>query len=123
VVFRAFSHVIFAGLGAYYLKRNSLTAKNHPPEAAGGQGKPSPPPSVKLRIFSLVIAFIHGVCEIIISSAFYFGQGLRDMNQYGFLILLLVGAGTFIHSLVDFEIALLIRIPLLRQRTIRAIMR
>ncbi|MCL2050812.1 MAG: hypothetical protein FWG91_03625 [Lachnospiraceae bacterium] len=106
VVFRALSHMVFAGGGAFYLKhtKTEMTA-------------------VKLRVFSLVIALVHAVCEVIVSSIFYFGQGVVDMNRFIFLVILLVGVGTIIHSLVDFEITLLIRKPLIRQRALREIIK
>ena len=106
VWFRAFSHLIFAGFGAYYLhhSKTNMTA-------------------VKLRIFSVVIALTHGVTEIIVSSTFYFAQNLGDLNEYIRLVILLVGVGTFVHSLIDFEIALLIKKPLRRQRSLREIIK
>ena len=106
VVFRAFSHVIFAGFGAYYFHHSKTNMT-----------------TVKLRIFSVVIALIHGVTEIIVSSTFYFAQNLGNLNDYMRLVILLVGVGTFAHSLIDFEIALLIKKPLRRQRSLREIIK
>ncbi|MCL2718788.1 MAG: hypothetical protein FWE14_08440 [Lachnospiraceae bacterium] len=106
VVFRALSHVIFATGGAFYLKhtKTEMTA-------------------MRLRIFSIIIALIHGVCEIAVSSIFYFGQAIGDLNQFMISVILLVGVGTFIHSLVDFEITMLIRLPLRRQRALRELIK
>jgi niacin transporter len=106
VVFRALSHVIFAGLGAWYLhntKQNMTFAQ--------------------LRIFSLIIALIHAVCEVVVSSAFYFGQMMGSITGFMTSVILLVGVGTFIHSLIDFEITLLIKAPLVRQRSLRDIIK
>lgn len=104
VVFRALSHVVFAGFGAYYLKEAKI---NNSP--------------LKLRFFSLAVAFIHAVCEVVVSSFFFFGQTVANPNSYMVAVILLVGVGTFVHSIVDFELTLLIRIPLLRQRSLREI--
>lgn len=94
VVFRAFSHVIFAVIGAYILKKNSgilLSLKTAIP-------------------FVLLISIIHAVFEVIVSSIFYFtGQSTAS---YAFMVIGLVGVGTLIHSTIDFIIAAFIWIPL-----------
>jgi len=106
VVFRALSHVIFAGCGAYYLKHTR-----------------APLTPVRLRVFSLIVALIHALNEVIISSLFYFGQALGDLNNYIFLVITLVGAGTIVHSLIDFEITLLLKLPLRKQPTLRELIK
>ena len=106
VVLRALTHIVYAGCGAYYL-----------------QNKGADISPLKLRIFSLTIALIHGVCEVIVSTFFYFGQGARDLNRFMTVVILLVGFGTVIHSLIDFEIALLVKIPLRKQRLLRDIIK
>jgi niacin transporter len=99
VVLRAASHVVFATAGAFYLKK----AKN-PMDSA-----------LRLRIFSFLIALIHASCEVAVVSVFYFGGSMSAaVYQKSFLtyVVLLVGLGTVIHSMVDFEIALLIKAAL-----------
>ncbi|MCL2020222.1 MAG: hypothetical protein FWG70_10770 [Oscillospiraceae bacterium] len=92
VVFRAASHVVFAALGALYWQsicRAGLSA-------------------AKVRVFSLAVALTHAVSELIVVSIFYFLIGMGDeFYQKGFLfsVVLLVGLGTIIHSMIDFEIA------------------
>ena len=98
VVFRAASHLIFATLGAAYLQR----------------AKEAVLPPVKLRAFSFTVALAHAVCELFIVSALYFsGAAGTTGYQRGVLsILLLVGVGTVVHSMVDFEIANIVLYPL-----------
>ncbi len=94
VVFRALTHIIFALIGAFILKKNNnilLSLKTSIP-------------------FVLGISIIHAVFEVIVSTAFYFtGQSTAN---YVVVVLGLVGAGTVIHSSVDFILASLIWIPL-----------
>jgi niacin transporter len=93
VVLRALSHIIFATLGAYILKKNKNTLL-----------------SLKTMIpFALLISVVHALAEVAVSSIFFTGSTL---NTFLFNVLLLVGLGTTIHSLVDFSIAILIWKPL-----------
>jgi niacin transporter len=94
VVFRALSHVIFALLGAYILKRNNGILLNF---------KTSIP-------FVLFISIIHAVCEVFVSTYFYFNG--QSTASYLVNIIALVGVGTLIHSTVDFIIASAIWVPL-----------
>jgi niacin transporter len=99
IVLRAASHIVFAVAGAIYLK-------------TAGQGGIS---AVALRIFSFCIGLLHAVSELFVVSVFYFGGSLReDFYRQGFIIsvLLGVGVGTVIHSMVDFEIAHVVRLAL-----------
>lgn len=99
IVLRALSHLIFATLGAYYLKKKGNTLL-----------------SVKsTSIYAVVISFIHAISEVAIVTAFYWGSGMTSAYyEKGYLIAVigLVGLGTFIHSLVDFSIALFVWKPL-----------
>ena len=92
VVARAFSQIIFAFLGAIYLKNN--------PEILQSKKK--------IVVFAIFLGIIHAIGEVIAVSPFYIGQSLSDLNyQKGYIysIVGLVGIGTFVHSLVDFAIA------------------
>jgi hypothetical protein len=104
IILRAASHIVFASAGSYYFKNNHNILNN----------------KIKLRIFSLVIALIHAACELAVVTAFYFGGNLNNAYyEQGFIhsVLLLVGLGTIIHSIVDFELALLIYKALNKQHT------
>ncbi len=95
IVLRAASHMLFAIFGAFYL--------NTTPDLLA-----SP---LRTRLFSFVIGIIHAVCEVAVVSAFYF-SGTMSQSYYenGFLttVMMLVGVGTIIHSMIDFEIAFFI---------------
>lgn len=98
VVLRALSHIVFVVVGALLLKKNGkLTA------------------SFKTGIpFGLLLAVIHGVLEVIVVTFFYFGGALGDsfyQNGFAMSVLVLVGVGTIVHSMVDYAIAVLIWKP------------
>jgi len=104
IVFRAATHIIFAFVGASYLCRvhNSLSA-------------------VKLRIFSFWIGIIHAIGEVVVVSIFFFDGNINPAHlEQGFFtsVILLIGVGSVIHSMIDFEIAHMILIPLKKQRNI-----
>ena len=94
VVLRAASHLVFAAVGALWLQRHPLPAQK--PFSGAGQG------------FSLLIGLLHGLCEVLIVLPFYFGSSSMAAYQAkGFFVgvVLLVGVGSVIHSMVDFAIA------------------
>ena len=105
IVFRAATHIIFALLGSLYIykRKDSLSGVN-------------------LRIFSLCVALIHAFCEFVVVSFFYFEGNISPAHfEQGFAmsVLLLVGLGTVIHSMIDFEIAHLILLPLKKTEFIK----
>lgn len=107
IVFRAATHIIFAFLGAVYLYRLSPNALS----------------AVKLRVFSLIVGIIHAVGEVIIVSVFFFGGNISAAHlEQGFFVsvILLIGLGSVIHSMVDFEIARAILLPLRKQKSLAA---
>jgi len=105
IVFRAATHIIFAFLGAVYLCRvYNLSV-------------------VKLRLFSFIIGVIHAAGEVIVVSVFFFGGNISAAHlEQGFFVsvILLIGLGSVIHSMVDFEIARAILLPLRKQKNIAA---
>ena len=104
IVFRAASHLIWAWPGAVYLSR--IDTFNISP--------------VKLRIFSLIIGLVHGVGEVIAVSIFFFGTGFPE-HMTILWILGFIGLGTVIHSMVDLEIANVVRLVLQKQRHYRSL--
>jgi len=92
VVIRAASHIIFAVVGALILKKYPNIIK-----------------SVKSsQLFSLGIGFIHGFCEVLVVIPFYFGNNMSSgYYAKGFVtsVILLVGVGTVVHSMIDFYLA------------------
>jgi len=99
IVARAATHVIFALLGSFALQKNPRIL-----ETPG-----------KTAIFSLLMGLIHGAAEVVAVSPFYFNAQMTEgYYSQGFVvsILLLVGVGSVIHSMVDFAISLVIWRPL-----------
>lgn len=103
VVFRASSHIIFATAGAFYLQRFYKADNSINPII----------PIIKLRIVSFCIGLVHAVCELITASIFYFNGSME--NSFITSVLLLVGVGTLVHSMVDFELANAIKLALQSQ--------
>lgn len=99
VTFRALSHVVFAFVGASLLQKKPGILKSARQTAA----------------FSLGVGLLHSVCELAVVTAFYFGNGMSESYYAsGFVasVLLLVGLGTVVHSVLDMGIALVIWAPI-----------
>lgn len=108
VVARAATHLVFALVGAFYLQKHSSLLKT----------------PAKAVVFSLLIALLHAVCELAVVMPFYFSGGM-SANYYnkGFMIsvLLLVGVGTIVHSMIDFAISAIILHVLVRERSLKTL--
>ncbi len=99
IVLRAFSHLFFALTGAFILKR-----KENMLASVG-----------KSTMFGLLLALIHAVSEVTVVTLFYFGNNMPKnyyANGYFMSVILLVGVGTIVHSMIDFGIALFVWKPL-----------
>lgn len=98
IALRAASHIVFAGLGALYLKKHPDTID-----------RPSQAPC------SFVIALLHAAAEMIVVAPFFLSGALFTPEQLanGFVtsVVLLVGLGTLIHSMLDYSISILIWKP------------
>lgn len=92
ITLRAMSHVVFAFIGALYLKDRREKVLSSP---------------LHSQIFSLWIAGIHALAEVAIVTLFFFGlvPGADYQDGFFYAVFLLVGVGTVIHSLVDFFLA------------------
>lgn len=89
---RALTHVLFAGVGAYWLQKDP-----------GLMNSP-----IKTQLYSLMIGILHAVAEVLVIALFYFGGTMTEADySQGFLrsVFLMVGVGTVIHSMVDFSLA------------------
>ncbi|MCL2171022.1 MAG: hypothetical protein FWB71_02615 [Defluviitaleaceae bacterium] len=112
VVLRAASHLVFVIPGVLFLARVNKFKFS----------------GLRLRIFSLVIGVIHGLAETIVAISFFAispGADIHGLFRRGAFIpmmFLMVGLGTLIHSMVDFEIANAIRRVLERQKHFRQLM-
>ena len=99
IVLRALSHIVFAAIGAFMLKKN-------------GNLLNSPKSTV---LFGLFVSLIHAVMEVGVVTFFYWGSGMTSAyyeKGYLFAVIGLVGLGTVIHSMIDFMIALFVWNPL-----------
>lgn len=99
IVFRALSHVIFVLTGALILKKK----QNVLGSVTGA------------ALFGFLMAVIHAAGEIAAVTLFYLGSDVTKLNDakgFAYSILLLVGVGTIVHSMVDFGISLFVWRPL-----------
>lgn len=99
IVLRAFSHLLFGILGAVYLKKYPNVLSN----------------STKTWIFNISLALIHAFGELLVCILFYTATAFPSGNIF-YLVFVLVGLGTVIHSIVDFLIAKYIYNRLLKIR-------
>jgi niacin transporter len=99
VVMRAATHIVFATIGALVLaKKPTLLDK--------------PIPTIT---FAALISLLHATSEVLVVIPFYFSNRMSGAYySKGFLtsVILLVGVGTLIHSLIDFAIARVVWAPL-----------
>jgi len=106
IVFRAASHIIWMLPAALYLSKIDKFNISR----------------VRLCVISFVIALVHGIGEVVAVVLFYFGTGFPE--DMGFVwILGFIGLGTVIHSMVDFEIANVVRLGLQTQKSYRELAR
>ena len=100
IALRAASHIVFALAGAWYLRRHPETINN----------------PVQSTVFNLLIALLHAAAEIAVVTPFFFAGSLFKPEQLanGFVmsVLLLVGLGTAIHSMIDYGISILVWKPI-----------
>ena len=89
IVLRALSHIVFATVGALYLKKLSNTLVN-----------------VKSRtLFSFFVNLIHAIAEVIVVYLLTAAGVSATSDNFIFTLIILVGLGTLIHGMVDFEIS------------------
>lgn len=89
IVLRALSHLIFASIGSYYLMK-------HPRLLSQRRRR---------FMFSLVINFIHGMGEVLVVYLLT-SIGLADLGAHYLLTLFVfIGCSSFIHGLMDLELA------------------
>lgn len=100
IALRAASHLVFAVFGALVIQKRPQIMR-----------KP-----FSNIIFGLAIGVIHAVSEIIVVTPVFFNGSMFTAEQLanGYLmsVLVLVGVGTFIHSLVDYGISVLVWKPI-----------
>lgn len=105
VVLRALTHVIFTAVGAFWIQK-----------------RPQMLSSVKKStLFAMVISLIHAVGEVLVVLPFYIADPSKYSNGFFVAIILLVGVGTVVHSMVDFVISYLIWQPLKKTFGVKSI--
>ncbi|WP_041556310.1 hypothetical protein [Carnobacterium sp. 17-4] len=107
IALRALTHVVFAGVGSYFLLRNPSILQS----------------TAKTQLFSFLIGLLHAICEVAVVSVFYFGGEMTTAYYtQGFLqsVFLLVGAGTIVHSMIDFTLAHVVWKSLMSRSTFSA---
>lgn len=95
IVLRAFSHLIFALIGALLIKQYPEILCS--PGGTLGLGA--------------VTAILHAIGEVSVVTAFFFGgsMGTATYQQgYWYAVLFMVGVGTLIHSSLDFAISVFV---------------
>lgn len=100
IVARAATHIVFAMIGATIIRK-----------------KPSILDSLwQSLILSFGIGLIHGLFEVIAVTPFYLNSSMSaayySNGGYVKTVVLLVGIGSILHSMIDFAIALLVWKPL-----------
>ena len=106
IVLRAASHITWSLPAAIYLSKIDKFSISW----------------VRLRVLSLVIALVHGAGELAVVILFYFGTGFPDGLGLTW-VFSFIGLGSVIHSIVDFEIANVVRLILQTQRGYRELAR
>lgn len=100
IALRAASHLVFALIGAFILKKN---------------GKIIDRP-VKSTLFNVGIGVVHALIEVVVVTPFFFAGALfkpeQLANGFAMSVLLLVGVGTVIHSMIDYSISIVLWKPL-----------
>jgi niacin transporter len=103
IVIRAITHILFATIGAFILKKNGnvlLSVKS-------------------ASVFSLVISLIHAIAEVTAITLYYWGTNAIN-DTYFTMVIIGIGLGTVIHSMLDFGIAVFVWKPLQHIVTIPA---
>ena len=103
IALRAASHLIYAIPFAFYI------AKANPINLKG----------LRLRVLSLMIAIVHALAETTVVMLFYFGTAFPE-GQGAMWVMGFIGIGTVFHSLLDFELANIVRRGLQRARLLVA---
>jgi niacin transporter len=99
VVLRALSHIIFVVIGSFILKHNKRQLST----------------TTGTVLFGLLMAIIHAISEVAVVTFFYWGNNITEayyQKGYLFSVVLLVGIGTIIHSMIDYGISILVWEPL-----------
>lgn len=89
IVLRALSHIVFAVIGAIYLQK-----------AKGALTKLS-----SRTLFSFIINLIHAVSEVLVVYVLTVMGTSAATDNFLFTLIVLVGVGTLVHGMIDFELS------------------
>ncbi|WP_430602236.1 niacin transporter [Enterococcus sp. DIV0724b] len=109
IALRAFSHLLFALIGAFYLEKHPtiVLTKNKFVIFNG-----------RFQLFNFAIGLIHSAAELAVVSVFYTMGNMPETyysQGYMYSIFLLMGVGGLIHSLIDYNIAYFVANALSKQ--------
>lgn len=102
VVARAFVQIVFVVIGAYWLKKNPTLFKK----------------MSSIILFGVVTGVLHGFFEVLACLPFYTNLNTMEVIQ---ILVLLVGVGTLVHSLVDYFLSLVLWKALLASPSIKRV--
>lgn len=109
IALRAFSHLLFAVIGAFYLQKHpAIVLAKHKLVLFNG----------RFQLFNFVIGLIHSAAELVVVSVFFTMGNLPETyytQGYLYSIFLLMGIGGLIHSLIDYNIAYFVANALSKQ--------
>ncbi|MEI5991213.1 hypothetical protein [Enterococcus crotali] len=109
IALRAFSHLLFAVIGALYLQKHpTIVLAKHKFVLING----------RFQLFNFVIGLIHSAAELAVVSVFFTMGNLPETyytQGYLYSIFLLMGIGGLIHSLIDYNIAYFVANALSKQ--------
>ena len=101
IVLRALSHIVFVALGALYLQKRPALLDFRQEVPNRGLG---------LLCFGCWTSLVHALCEALIVIPFYAAMQMPAQEMLR-PIVLLVGVGSFVHSMIDYALSLLIWKP------------
>lgn len=105
IVLRALTHVVWAMLGAMWLKKHPATL--YRPGASA--------------VFCIVVAIVHAALETVAIMILFFSGSVVDNGGLWLTVFLPVGVVTLIHSSVDYIISILVWRPISSLKSVRAI--
>ena len=105
IVLRALTHVVWAILGAMWLKKHPATLYR---------------PGISV-IFCIVVAIIHAALETVAIMILFFSGSVVDNGGLWLTVFLPVGVVTLIHSSVDYIISILVWRPISSLKSVKSI--
>lgn len=105
IVLRALTHVVWAALGALWLKKNPSILYRPAPSA----------------LFCVVVAIVHAALETVAIMVLFFSGTVADKGGLWLTVFLPVGIATLFHSSIDYAISLLIWRPVSTLKSVRDI--